>query len=68
VEIVEAIKRGQASGISQVTNFLFDQAENGNTSAAIFYLKNRAHWKDKHEHTGSDDGPLKIELVDVSKL
>ncbi len=44
-----AIKEGQAKGIAKVTNALFEQSQNGNTSAAIFYLKNRAGWSDKQE-------------------
>jgi len=47
-ELVEAINRGQAAGIATVANALFEQATKGkNTAAAIFYLKNRAGWKDK---------------------
>ncbi len=49
-EFSEAIKRGQASGIDQVTNALFENAtvEKDNT-AIIFYLKNLAGWVDKQE-------------------
>ena len=49
-EFSEAIKRGQASGIDQVTNALFENAtvEKDNT-AIIFYLKNRAGCVDKQE-------------------
>jgi hypothetical protein len=49
-EFSEAIKRGQASGIDQVTNALFENAtiERDNT-AIIFFLKNRAGWVDKQE-------------------
>ncbi len=49
VDFMEAIKAGQAKGIAKITNALFNQAEDGNTSAAIFYLKNRAGWADKQE-------------------
>ncbi len=48
-DFLEAIKEGQAKGIAKITNALFTQAEDGNTSAAIFYLKNRAGWADKQE-------------------
>ena len=44
-----AIKVGQATGIGKITNALFEQAKDGNTSAAIFYLKNRAGWADRQE-------------------
>jgi hypothetical protein len=35
------------------------------TTAAIFWLKNRrkADWRDRHELTGPDGGPLRIEAV-----
>jgi len=49
-EFSEAIKRGQASGIDQVTNALFENATVGkDNTAIIFYLKNRAGWVDKQE-------------------
>ena len=40
-ELNEAIKRGQASGIEQITNQLFNKALDGDNTAMIFYLKNR---------------------------
>jgi len=45
--ITEAIKRGQAKGIATITNSMFNSAKNGNITAGIFYLKNRAGWRDK---------------------
>ncbi len=48
-DFMEAIKAGQAKGIAEITNALFNQGKDGNTSAAIFYLKNRAGWSDKQE-------------------
>jgi hypothetical protein len=57
LEVSEAIKRGQASGIKEVSNALFENATGGNTVAQIFYLKNRApdDWRDVKatEHSGS---------------
>ena len=64
-EFAEAIKHGQANGIQKVTNSLFKTANKGNVAAQIFYLKNRAQWRDRfdvensgvitHEHTGVSD-------------
>jgi hypothetical protein len=48
-ELDDAIKAGQARGIAVITNALYQQAIKGNTSAAIFYLKNRAGWRDRVE-------------------
>lgn len=35
------------------------------TTAAIFWLKNRrkADWRDKIEHTGEDGGPITVQIV-----
>jgi len=72
----EAIKLGQASGISDVSNALFNNAVNGDNAAAIFYLKARAGWRDNHaiDHTSSDgsmspqkvtDDELKEQLIEL---
>lgn len=48
-EFLQAIKDGQAKGVEKVSNALFENALDGNTTAQIFYLKNRAPdmWKDQ---------------------
>lgn len=51
-ELSERHKKGQAKGIEEVTNALFNKGVNeGDTTAMIFYLKNRApeDWKDRKE-------------------
>ena len=48
-EFSDAIKRGQAQGVDAVTNKLFEKATEGDNTSMIFYLKNRAGWKDKQE-------------------
>jgi len=55
LDFLEALKRGKAAGIATVANNLFEQSGEGNVSAGIFYLKNRAGWKDKieQENTGT---------------
>ena len=45
----DALKRGKAKGIQAVSNALYDQALSGQTSAAIFFMKNRAKWTDRQE-------------------
>lgn len=65
-EFVEAIKRGQNKGIAEVTNALFRNAtKNDNLGAQVFYLKNRAGWKDKTETevSGKDGKPIEHDLV-----
>ena len=53
----DAIKRGTAKGLAQVTNSLFTSANDGNVTAQIFYLKNRDSnaWADKVETTFNVD-------------
>ena len=40
-EISESFKRGQAKGLAEVSNAIYEQAMSGSTGAACFYLKNR---------------------------
>ena len=40
-EFLESLKKGKARGLGTITNALFQSAKNGNTTAQIFYLKNR---------------------------
>lgn len=46
-----ALKAGQQAGVQTVTNALFEGAtgEKPSTSAQIFWLKNRAGWRDRSE-------------------
>jgi len=66
-EFSEAIKKGEASGIEQVTNALFENAtvERDNV-AIIFYLKNRAGWVDKQEIAATVDQNHIIDLTRIS--
>ena len=47
-EISDSFKRGQAKGLAEVSNAIYEQALNGSTGAACFYLKNRDpdRWSD----------------------
>lgn len=53
-DFMEALKRGKAKGIAHVAKCLIKNAENGNASAQIFYLKVQAGWKEAQviEHGG----------------
>ena len=66
----DAIASGQAKGVAAISNALFNNAKKGNTTAQMFYLKNRApiEWRDKHdyEHSGpggKDLNPPKIVVI-----
>lgn len=67
--VSERYKRGRARAVGSVAKSLIQQAQEGNISAAIFYLKTQAGWKEKQEidHTSSDGSmspkPTRIELV-----
>ena len=55
-----------------VANNLVLQAQNGNTSAAIFYLKTQAGWKEteRHEIVGDEEQPFvwKIQVMNNTKV
>ena len=65
-KIAAAIKKGRDKSIDMVENALFKSAINGNVTAMIFYLKNRApeRYKDRVDNninTNNMDIKLKIE-------
>ena len=71
----EAFEQGVADGLDAVTNSLFEQALDGNTTASIFFLKNRdeARWRDRvettHDHTLSLKNVIdsaKKRLIDIT--
>jgi len=58
----ETLKAGKQAGISAVTNSLFESAtaEKPNTSAQIFFLKNRAQWRDRTEVDANINGGIEV--------
>lgn len=56
-EFLESLKEGKEMADGKVARALYLQAIEGNTTAAIFWLKNRRknHWRDKQEveHSGN---------------
>ena len=57
-----ALRAGKAAGVAAVTNAPFESAtgEKPNTSAQIFYLKNRAGWRDKQEVESTVSGDVSV--------
>ena len=59
VELVEALKEGKEVADYRVENALYSKAINGDTTAMIFWLKNRKpeQWREKQEiaHSGGLD-------------
>lgn len=58
-EVFDAYKRGKAKAISRMGQSLIMQAEDGNTAAAIFYLKTQAGWRET-EPEGNHNITLQI--------
>ena len=65
-EFGEAIKRGRGTGIQRVTNKLYEKALEGDNTAMIFYLKNRAGWQDKIEKETIIEQKQIIDLTRIS--
>lgn len=64
-----AIREGQADGIAHVTNALYQMAvTDRNVAAAIFYLKNRAGWKDKIDIEQEFNLPLPLIIETVREV
>lgn len=69
-EVLERYKRGQAKAIGSVAQNLLMQAREGNLTAAIFYLKTRAGWRETQVVDNvSSDGSMtpKDKEVQMSK-
>ena len=65
-QFAEAIKRGKGRGIQRVTNKLYEKALEGDNTAMIFYLKNRAGWQDKIEKETIIEQKQVIDLTRIS--
>ena len=64
-EIAAAIKKGRDKSIDMVENALFKSAINGNVTAMIFYLKNRApeRYKDRVDNNiNTDNMDIKLKI------
>ena len=68
-EVFEHYKRGKATAIANVAKGLVQQAIEGNMTAAIFYLKTQAGWRETQvvDNTSSD-GSMKpvFNIIGVS--
>ena len=62
----DALKRGRASGIVNVTNALYEKATvDKDNTAMILWLKNRAGWVDKHETNTTNE---QRHIIDLSRI
>jgi len=69
-EVLRKYKRGKAKAVGSIAKNLIKMAQNGNITAAIFYLKTQAGWKEvsRTEHTGADGADLMQPTIDVGSL
>ena len=69
-ELTGTIKKGKDKGLAVIANALFEKAKKGDTTAQIFYLKNRApdEWKDRRDNTftGANGGPIKFSEIKLT--
>lgn len=56
--VMAAYKKGKAGAIASVAGTLIKQAREGNTTAAIFYLKTQAGWRERDRQTEEPPMPL----------
>jgi hypothetical protein len=61
-EVLERYKKGKAKAIGAVAKGLLQQAREGNMTAAIFYLKTQAGWRETtvQEITGKDGAQIVV--------
>jgi hypothetical protein len=69
VGLDDAIRTGKDKADLRVVQSLYQKAINGDTTAMIFWLKNRrpTEWRDKRdfEHTGEGGGPVRVQVERV---
>jgi hypothetical protein len=66
-EVSEAYKKGKGNAIASVGSNLINQARNGNVTAAIFYLKTQAGWKESEQTTVSTSPDNTVTVVRAAK-
>jgi len=66
-EFRDAIKEGKPEADRKVIDSLYTKALAGDTTAQIFWLKNRQSkdWKDRKEITGEDGGPVQFTVRSI---
>lgn len=62
IEFLEAIKKGRAEGLNQVSNALFEKAIDGNVTAMIYFLKvrDRENWGEYQPEPLREIPPMQI--------
>jgi AraC-like DNA-binding protein len=68
--VLEAYKKGKGEALAGVATNLIQQAREGNTTAAIFYLKTQGGWREQKdvEISGPNKGPIQVEQLDPAEM
>ena len=66
-ELCNALKDSKEVADTRVELSLYSKALNGDTTACIFWLKNRRQkeWRDRTEHTGPHGGPVEFVVKSI---
>lgn len=66
---LQSLKRGKLKADFQITKSLYDKAKNGDTTAIIFWLKNRRPdlWRDKREVEFPGGLDVRVRAEDIWK-
>jgi hypothetical protein len=69
-EFMDAIKKGRAEGINQVSNALFEKATQGNVTAMIYYLKtrDRENWGENQPEPLKEIPPMQITVAPSTRI
>ncbi len=63
-DLSDAIERGRAKGVKDITNALFDKAMTGDVRACELFLKCRCGWTDKQQvDVTSSDGSFSVASI-----
>ena len=60
-EVSEAYKKGRSEAVLDIASNLMSQARDGNTTAAIFFLKTKAGWRETD--APQNQQPITLNLV-----
>lgn len=68
-KISEHYKKGRAKAIVNISGNLIQQAKSGNTSAAMFYLKTQAGWRERDDEstTTKTENIQKVQIEVIGK-
>tara|TARA_R110000868_G_scaffold42137_4_gene142952 strand:- start:952 stop:1326 length:375 start_codon:yes stop_codon:yes gene_type:complete len=66
-EVSDAYKKGRSKAIASVAGNLINQAQSGNMTAAIFYLKTQAGWKEQDTTNITAESINKIQIIRATK-